>query len=216
MVSYWNLYCSCRQEIAAAASAAAGNDAAAITPALDTPAEKISAGTRHERSLQREHLEHCALLDREKHVMASPPTARCRGVKRLRKTPDHERAGREQEENPKGNAVDSKRDECLGFVAEAFAEELDMLRKDEHFGGSPRDIAAMADMMRRGLAVVWWLLLVRSCSTIGCCCLCFFHGGAQQLLAGPFNATTVELCLEVAASLSLAHIWRIIVLYRAV
>lgn len=161
MVSYWNLYCSCRQEIAAAASAAAGNDAAAITPALNTPARKISAGIRHERSRQREHLEHSALLHREQHAMASPPIiARCGGVKRPRKTSDHERAGGEQEENPEGNAVDAKRDECLGFVAEAFAEELDLLRKDEHFGGSPRDLAAMADMMRRGLAVGSWLLLV--------------------------------------------------------
>lgn len=39
-------------------------------------------------------------------------------------------------------------DKCLGVFAEAFADDLDLLRKDEHFRGSARNIAAMADMMR--------------------------------------------------------------------
>ncbi|CAB1101504.1 unnamed protein product [Ectocarpus sp. CCAP 1310/34] len=42
----------------------------------------------------------------------------------------------------------TQEDECLGLMAEAFADDLDLLRKDEHFGGSANDIAAMADMMR--------------------------------------------------------------------
>lgn len=42
----------------------------------------------------------------------------------------------------------TQEDECLGLMAEAFADDLDLLRKDEHFGGSAKDIAAMADMMR--------------------------------------------------------------------
>ncbi|CAM9622737.1 unnamed protein product [Ectocarpus sp. 4 AP-2014] len=42
----------------------------------------------------------------------------------------------------------TQEDECLGVMAEAFADDLDLLRKDEHFGGSANDIAAMADMMR--------------------------------------------------------------------
>lgn len=41
-----------------------------------------------------------------------------------------------------------REDQCLGLVAEAFADELDLLRQDEHFRGSDRDVAAMADMMR--------------------------------------------------------------------
>ncbi|CAN0326989.1 unnamed protein product [Ectocarpus sp. 13 AM-2016] len=42
----------------------------------------------------------------------------------------------------------TQEDECLGLMAEAFADDLDLLRKDEHFGGSANDITAMADMMR--------------------------------------------------------------------
>ncbi|CBN77311.1 expressed unknown protein [Ectocarpus siliculosus] len=42
----------------------------------------------------------------------------------------------------------TQEDECLGLMAEAFADDLDLLRKDDHFGGSANDIAAMADMMR--------------------------------------------------------------------
>lgn len=62
------------------------------------------------------------------------------------------------EEAPAGDAGDAsdgeegrataQEDECLGLMAEAFADDLDLLRKDEHFGGSAKDIAAMADMMR--------------------------------------------------------------------
>lgn len=39
-------------------------------------------------------------------------------------------------------------DECLGLMAEAFADDLDVLRQDSSFTGSSRNIAAMADMMR--------------------------------------------------------------------
>lgn len=39
-------------------------------------------------------------------------------------------------------------DECLGLLAEAFADDLDVLRKDSTFTGSSKNIAAMADMMR--------------------------------------------------------------------
>eukprot|EP00903_Cladosiphon_okamuranus_P015472 g14284.t1 len=39
-------------------------------------------------------------------------------------------------------------DECLGLLAEAFADDLDLLRKDSTFTGSSKNIAAMADMMR--------------------------------------------------------------------
>ena len=46
------------------------------------------------------------------------------------------------------DAVEAGEDECLGVLAEAFADDLDDLRKDEHFRGSARDVAAMANMMR--------------------------------------------------------------------
>lgn len=41
-----------------------------------------------------------------------------------------------------------REDECLGLLAEAFADDLDVLRKDSTFTGSSKNIAAMADMMR--------------------------------------------------------------------
>lgn len=34
------------------------------------------------------------------------------------------------------------------MLAEAFADDLDLLRKDSTFTGSSKNIAAMADMMR--------------------------------------------------------------------
>ncbi|CAM9277100.1 unnamed protein product [Scytosiphon promiscuus] len=43
---------------------------------------------------------------------------------------------------------EERADECLGLMAEAFADDLDLLRKDEHFKGSATNLAAMADMMR--------------------------------------------------------------------
>lgn len=41
-----------------------------------------------------------------------------------------------------------REDECLGLFAEAFADDLDLLRKDPTFTGSSKNVAAMADMMR--------------------------------------------------------------------
>ncbi|CAM9483819.1 unnamed protein product [Discosporangium mesarthrocarpum] len=39
-------------------------------------------------------------------------------------------------------------DNCLGAVADMFADELNSIRGDEHFKGTPRDLAVMADIMR--------------------------------------------------------------------
>lgn len=67
------------------------------------------------------------------------------GVKRTR---PEVRDGGEARPKSSVNRAAGREDQCLGLVAEAFADELDLLRQDEHFRGSDRDVAAMADMMR--------------------------------------------------------------------
>lgn len=67
------------------------------------------------------------------------------GVKRSR--PEVKDGGESQPKSSVYFAMD-REDQCLGLVAEAFVDEIDLLRQDEHFRGSDRDVAAMADMMR--------------------------------------------------------------------
>lgn len=73
------------------------------------------------------------------------------------KRPGVSKRARQEDSGPEGSKWDAEGttaeeegedDKCLGVIAEAFADDLDYLRKDEHFGGSARDVAAMADMMR--------------------------------------------------------------------
>lgn len=52
------------------------------------------------------------------------------------------------EPNDAGTIRGGREDECLGLLAEAFADDLDLLRQESTFTGSSKNIAAMADMMR--------------------------------------------------------------------
>lgn len=51
----------------------------------------------------------------------------------------------QQNSRKSGNRVDGA---SHGRLAEAFADELDLLREDEHFKGTPRDVAVISDMIR--------------------------------------------------------------------
>lgn len=54
----------------------------------------------------------------------------------------------DDETSVQGGGEGGLEEKCLGLFAEAFADDLDLLRKEEHFRGSAKNIAAMADMMR--------------------------------------------------------------------
>lgn len=135
---YWSLYRSAGEAIKEAAAAAAA------------PVLEGSSNYKDEATPSRPELEvHLERLVQETHPSSSRSVAtqeRPRVSKRARQDSGH------QEEpvsiREAGDAAEAGEDECLGVLAEAFADDLDDLRKDEQFRGSARDVAAMADMMR--------------------------------------------------------------------
>lgn len=142
--SYHRLYRSARQAI---------KDAAAAAGTPQEPATERPSTTRP----QQDSLKH--KLDR---LVEDANNYDCREEKQ-QATKKAKGSGnavfdvREQEEDVSSEAGDSddggeegvgRIDECLGLMAEAFADDLDVLRKDEHFRGSATNLAAMADMMR--------------------------------------------------------------------
>lgn len=135
---YWSLYCSAGEAIKEAAAAAA-------------PVPEGSGNYKDEATTSRPELElHLERLVQETHHSSSSRSVatqeRPAVSKRARQDSGHEEEPVSIREA--GDAVEAGEDECLGVLAEAFADDLDDLRKDEHFRGSARDVAAMADMMR--------------------------------------------------------------------
>lgn len=147
---YGRLYDSARQAIAAAAVAATPPDL-----------EVSTAGVIGQQEKRQELLEDT--LDRfveEAHNNTNDDGGRRRSAKRSRPgaAPSANNAldAAAADEGADGTCARGEaggesaglEGQCLGLLAEAFADDLDLLRKDEHFGGSPKSIAAMADMMR--------------------------------------------------------------------
>lgn len=131
---YGRLYDSTRQAIAAAAEAATRPD--------------IEASTVARQKNQQDLLE-----DTLGRLVDEAHSSNNNGSRRKRPRPAAPSAQAVVEEDAEEGADDKAEGEglegqCLGLLAEAFADDLDLLRKDQHFGGSPKSIAAMADMMR--------------------------------------------------------------------
>lgn len=133
---YWGLYCSAREAIKEAAAAPA---ASPVPGGSGKHNDKATPG-RPELEL---HLER---LVQETHHSSVVAQERPDVSRRARQDSGHEQEAASIGEA--GDTVEAGEDECLGVLAEAFADELDDLRKDEHFRGSARDVDAMADMMR--------------------------------------------------------------------
>ena len=131
---YWGLYCSVREAIKEAAAAAA-------------PVPEGSSKHNDEATPSRPELElHLERLVQETHHSSVAAQERPDISRHTRQDSGHEQEAASIGETE--DAVEAGEDECLGVLAEAFADDLDDLRKDEHFRGSARDVAAMADMMR--------------------------------------------------------------------
>lgn len=148
-VPFWDVYCSTRQAIE-------GADASPSTP---PPHANDLTYPRTNREQQAKGAE--AKARRRTNNTVAATTWNQQEEKPLRKHKGKSGGARQRKSNEADHhllnadpmmvtsitAVE-REDECLGIVAESFAEELDLLRKDEHFRGSVRDVAAMADMMR--------------------------------------------------------------------
>ncbi|CAN0477784.1 unnamed protein product [Laminaria digitata] len=150
---YWSLYCSARDAIKEAAAAAAapegsGKNTDEATPSrpeeLELQLARLVQETHHSNSSSSQRVDDQASI-RSASVVATqePPGA----SKRARQDSGHEQETAPPTRNSE-DVAEAGEDECLGVLAEAFADDLDDLRKDEHFRGSARDVAAMADMMR--------------------------------------------------------------------
>lgn len=139
---YWAMFCSSRQAIKEAATdegvtcveeggareGGGGEDGSTRRQSLEERLEGYARRASHSQQAQvAPHLSGDKVLA---------------GLKRAR-----EEAGICSAQEAQDEAA-HREDESLALVAEAFVDELDVLRSDEHFGGSARDIEAMADMMR--------------------------------------------------------------------
>lgn len=133
---YGRLYDSTRQAIAAAAVAATRPDLEASAVARKQKQQDLLEDTLG-RLVDEAH-DSTNNGSRRKRPRPGAPSA-----KAVVEEDDEEGAGDKGE-----GEVAGLEGQCLGLLAEAFADDLDLLRKDQHFGGSPRSIAAMADMMR--------------------------------------------------------------------
>lgn len=144
-ISYSHLYESAQQAIKDAAATAG------------IPPEEEAAGGSDTTRLQQDSLKH--KLDRfmeeanhggsrGKQQQPAPPAKKGLGNAVFDITADEVSsevggdAGEERQEE------EGQADECLGVMAEAFADDLDLLRKDKNFRGSATNLAAMAAMMK--------------------------------------------------------------------
>lgn len=132
----WDYYCSSRHSIARA-----------TLEGDHCIAPQLNGAEIREQNVLRLPLE--GSYDRNDPNGAVESTQRLRDIKR-----EHDREGKPNSAEDGGDyskqdkGSDGMSDDCLGVVAEVFADELDQLRKDEYFKGTARDVAIVADMMR--------------------------------------------------------------------
>lgn len=150
---YWNLFCSARQAITEAGAALA---TASVHADAVIAQDKVSTQLQQQQPQQQDLEKHLESLVREANHSKSNLQSRVVSSLKRRRHEGETTCGTSPSttinspgvEEREGKQQQQQQQQCLGLVAEAFADELDLLRKDEHFGGSARDVAAMADMMR--------------------------------------------------------------------
>ena len=154
---FWDLYCSSRQAIQNAATCNQ-NEVKDKEDLGRKLAEIVEDGVGElKSSVKRETLEERLELlvqnsckqQQQRETTASRSLGES-GAAALAMKRRREVVSRGREARPESQGYDGtdRENGCLGLMAEAFADELDLLRQDEYFGGSDRDVAVVADMMR--------------------------------------------------------------------